>query len=126
MLEQSRSDIVYGDVKGIRHTCDIQDPLGGAGQHSLARMQTSTAGFLDFLDFAALATDNRSHMRVGNNEAERGSTGTRQGRLVEWLVIDAAHQQAKGFANCIQSTRYSQNALWIRRNAFANIEACAA
>lgn len=69
--------------------------LGRTRQHTLARIETGTAGILNLLDFGTAFSDDRSHPRVRYHELDSHSSATRDRGLIKRLVVDPTYDQSK-------------------------------
>lgn len=69
--------------------------LGRSGEHPFTGIQSRPARILDFLDFTAAFANNGPHPRIGDHELDGDRTTTRDGRLVEWLIIYSSHDETE-------------------------------
>lgn len=72
VFQETTTDVFDGLSNTFRSTLDFDDTFGGLREHLLGSNHAGPGGILDGLDLGSVATDNRAHEVVRDQETERG------------------------------------------------------
>lgn len=71
VIDQALSDFPDSLFDALGASLDLNNPLGRLGEHVLLRNHPYTGSILYMLDLQALSSDDRAHLVVGDEEANR-------------------------------------------------------
>jgi hypothetical protein len=70
IFQKALSNFLDGATNTFSRTLDLDDTLGGLGEHILGRDHTGSGGILDGLDLQTRAADDGAHQVVRDQETE--------------------------------------------------------
>lgn len=87
-------------MHGVSHAQDDKRTLSRQRQTRLGGVETGTRGLLNLTDAHALLADDGADEDVRNEEAKGIGLGLRGGRLIEWLLVERADDEAECLDAC--------------------------
>jgi len=70
--------------------------FGRAWQHSLARVESCSAGLLNLFNLGACLADDGSHSRVRDDKLDCNGSAAGNRRAIEWFIVDSSNNQSEG------------------------------